>query len=197
MKGIEEQTYYEILEVSPVASVQEIEKAYERAKATYDPDSVAVYSLLTEPEVKRIRDAVEDAYRVLRNESSRQGYDRAQAQVIGDAVPCDDAEILQPLNETAGSLSFTEISFKPEDQPYRGQTLKQIREGMGIDLKSISGETKISTKMIEWIEDEVVERLPALVYLKGFLKVYSRSLGLDSQKVVEDYLTILNNGRKK
>ncbi len=196
MKGIEEQTYYEILEVSPVASVQEIEKAYERAKATYDPDSVAVYSLLTEPEVKRIRDAVEDAYRVLMNESSRQGYDRTHAQVI-DEEPCENAAVIESPREAAGSLSFTEISFKPADQPYRGQTLKQIREGMGIDLKSISGETKISTKMIEWIEDEVVERLPALVYLKGFLKVYSRSLGLDAQKVVEDYLTILNNGKKK
>jgi flagellar biosynthesis protein FlhG len=197
MKGIEEQTYYEILEVSPVASVQEIEQAYERAKATYEPESVAVYSLFTEPEVKRIRDAVEDAYRVLKNQSSRQGYDRTRVQTI-DEQSAEAASMMETSSkEPTGSLSFTEIAFKPVDEPYRGQTLKQIREGMGIDLKTISGETKISIKMIEWIEDEVVERLPAMVYLKGFLKMYARSLGLDGQKVIEGYLSFLNKGRKK
>ena len=195
MKAIEEQTHYEILEVSPVASAEEIEKAYQRAKATYDADSVAVYSLFTEPEVKRIREAVEDAYRILMKESSRESYGGTREQI--DPDPAGEALLDSEPLTGPGSLSFKEICFKPADEPYRGHTLKQLRESMGIDLKTISGETKISTKMIESIEEEAADRLPALVYLKGFLKMYSRSLGLDPQKVIEGYLSFLNKGKKK
>jgi DnaJ-class molecular chaperone len=48
MKGIEEQTCYEVLEVSPTATVKEIQRAYERAKETFHTDSLAIYSLFSE-----------------------------------------------------------------------------------------------------------------------------------------------------
>ena len=47
------------------------------------------------------------------------------------------------------------------------------------------------------IEEEATDKLPALVYLKGFLKNYARCLNLDPQKVVEEYLGSLNEGKKK
>jgi cytoskeletal protein RodZ len=50
---------------------------------------------------------------------------------------------------------------------------------------------------LEWIEEEAFERLPALVYLKGFLRSYARSLGLDSQKVIEEYLSFMEESKKK
>jgi cytoskeletal protein RodZ len=50
---------------------------------------------------------------------------------------------------------------------------------------------------LESIEEETFEKLPALVYLKGFLKSYAQSLGLDPQKVIEDYLQLLNESKKK
>jgi cytoskeletal protein RodZ len=36
-----------------------------------------------------------------------------------------------------------------------------------------------------------------LVYLKGFLKNYAQSLGLDPQKVIEDYLHSMEESEKK
>jgi cytoskeletal protein RodZ len=75
--------------------------------------------------------------------------------------------------------------------------LKQIRERMGVDLKTVSVETKISLKILQWIEEENAEQLPALVYLKGFLKGYAQCLGLDPGKVIEDYLNSLGPGKKK
>jgi cytoskeletal protein RodZ len=50
---------------------------------------------------------------------------------------------------------------------------------------------------LEWIEEEAFEKLPALVYLKGFLKSYAQSLGLDPQKVVEEYLRLIEESKKK
>jgi cytoskeletal protein RodZ len=50
---------------------------------------------------------------------------------------------------------------------------------------------------LEWIEEEAFEKLPALVYLKGFLRAYAQSLGLNSQKVVEEYIRFMGESKKK
>ncbi len=193
MKRIEEQTYYEILEVSPGASMKEIQRAYEHAKQTFDADSVAVYSLFSEDEMERIRVAVDDAYRALMDEASRKGQDVSEKR--------------EPPPEIRGTVSketFEIHPLPPKDilpdlggGHYRGKDLRKIREKMGIDLMAISAETKISPKILNAIEEETVGKLPPLVYLKGFLKAYARSLGLDPSKVIEGYLTELKEPRKK
>jgi len=58
IKGIKDQTYYEVLEVSPTATPKEIQRAYEQAKETFDVDSLAIYSLFSEEEVKEIQEAI-------------------------------------------------------------------------------------------------------------------------------------------
>jgi DnaJ-class molecular chaperone len=196
MKPIEEQTYYEILEVSPTATAKEIQKAYERAKETFHTDSLAVYSLFTEKEIEGIQAAIEEAYRVLMDEALRKRYDQSHIRTP-DSQKGEKYPEVQNAQEKKGSLSFTELSFKSGEEIYRGGTLKQVRERMGIDLKTISGETKINVKILEWIEEEAVDKLPTLVYLKGFLRGYAKSLDLDPQKVVEGYLRFLTENKKK
>jgi flagellar biosynthesis protein FlhG len=197
MKPIKDQTYYEILEVSPTATTKEIQRAYEHAKETFHADSMAVYSLFSEEEVEEIQKAIEKAFQVLMDETLRRSYDQSHFQTAGG----------QPLEGPSGppggskekrpSLSFTGLSFNVEDGPYRGKTLKQIRERMGIELQAISKETKINIKILESVEEEIFENLPALVYLKGFLKNYAQSLGLDPKKVIEDYIHSLEESKKK
>lgn len=196
MKPIEEQTYYEILEVSPTATAKEIQKAYERAKETFHTDSLAVYSLFTEKEIEGIQAAIEEAYRVLMDEALRKRYDQSHIRTP-DSQKGEKYPEVQNAQEKKGSLSFTELSFKSGEEIYRGKTLRQVRERMGIDLKTISGETKINVKILEWIEEEAVDKLPTLVYLKGFLRGYAKSLDLDPQKVVEGYLRFLTENKKK
>ncbi len=99
--------------------------------------------------------------------------------------------------ERKAYLPFSEISIDIGEGPYRGKMLKQVREKMGIELKTISMETRISLKILEWIEEENSDRLPAKVYLKGFLKGYAQCLGLDPKKVVEDYLHAMEPAKKK
>jgi len=200
MKRIEEQTYYEILEVSPNVTAKEIQKAYDHAKETFHADSLAIYSLFSEKEIKEIQGAVEEAYRVLMDEELRKGYDQSNLQTNGKGVrekPPEIHEMQGKSQEEKGSLSFTELSIDIGEVIYRGKTLKQIRERLGIDLKTISMETKISMKILEWIEEETLEKLPALVYLKGFLKAYAQVLNLDSQKVIEGYLQLFKEFKKR
>ncbi len=197
MKSIKDQTYYEILEVIPTATDKEIQRAYEHAKETFDTDSLAVYSLFSEEEVREIQSAIEEAYRVLMDGALRRSYDQSHFQTVGGQPPEKPSDAQGVSREKNPSLSFTGISFNPDEELYRGKTLKQIRERMGVELQIISKETKISVKVLEWIEEEAFEKLPTLVYLKGFLKVYAQSLGLNPQKVVEEYLHLFEESKKK
>jgi len=189
MKRIEEQTYCEILEVSPNATIKEIQRAYERAKETFHADSLAIYSLFSESEIKKIQTIIEEAYRVLMDEALRKGGGHLHSQE--PAVPewKKPSEMIEGAKEKKVSIPLLPIDA--EEEIYRGKTLQQIRERMGIDLLTISAETKINLKILEWIEEEVLEKLPTLIYLKGFLRSYAQSLGLDPQKVVEGYLKSL------
>ena len=197
MKSIKDQTYYEILEVIPTATDKEIQRAYEHAKETFHSDSLAVYSLFSEEEVREIQSAIEEAYRVLMDGVLRRSYDQSHFQTVGGQPPEKPSDAQGDSREKKPSLSFTGISFNPDEELYGGKTLKQIRERMGVELQIISRETKISVKVLEWIEEEAFEKLPTLVYLKGFLKVYAQSLGLNPQKVVEEYLHLFEESKKK
>ena len=200
MKGIKDQTYYEILEISPTATSKEIQRAYEHAKETFHADSLAVYSLFSVEEVKEIEEAVEEAYRVLMDEALRRNYNQSHFQMVqmaGEEPTETSSEARGISRERKPSLSFTGLSFNVEEGPFRGKTLKQVREGMGIDLQTISKEMKINIRILEWIEEEAFEKLPALVYLKGFLKSYAQSLGLDPPKVIEEYIRFKEESEKK
>ena len=197
IRGIKEQTYYEVLEVSPTATTKEIQRAYEHAKETFDVDSLAIYSLFSEEEVKEIQEAIEEAYRILVDEALRRSYDQSHLQAV-DRLPTEEpSEAQEASGEKKTSLSFTGLSFNSEGELYRGKALKQVRERMGVEPQTISKETKISIKTLEWIEEEAFEKLPPLVYLKGFLKSYAQSLGLDPQKVIEEYIRFMEESRKK
>jgi flagellar biosynthesis protein FlhG len=197
IKGIKDQTYYEVLEVSHTATPKEIQRAYEQAKETFDVDSLAIYSLFSEEEVREIQEAIEEAYRILIDEGLRGSYDQSHFQTVG-ALPAEEpSEAQEVSDEKRTSLSFTGLSFNGEGEVYRGKALKQVRERMGVEPQTISKETKISMKTLEWIEEEAFEKLPPLVYLKGFLKSYAQSLGLDPQRVIEEYIRIMEESKNK
>ena len=207
MKPIEEQTYYEILEVTPHATAKEIQQAYERVRETFNDDSVAIYSLFSEGEIKKIQAAIEEAYRVLLEEALRTSAAPSYIQIP------DRQKGEKPSEPGTASKEPDEIRdtrYLPVQPPavkeipggtgivdYHGRTLKQIRERMGIGLEEVSSETRVSLKTLQAIEEETFEKLPALVYLKGFLRSYAQSLGLDPVRVVDGYLRFLNERRNK
>ena len=76
IKKIDDLNFYELLEISPLASSQEVHKAYERVRRIYEPNSIALYSLFTAEETAKIRQKIEDAYRTLAYDDNRRRYDR-------------------------------------------------------------------------------------------------------------------------
>lgn len=197
MKRLEEQNHYEILDVSPDADPREIQRAYDHAKETFHTDSLAIYSLYTEQEMMRIQAAVEEAYRVLMDEALRKSYDASHSHLIKRPLKERGPEISMKRTEMKGGLSFTDLTLETGEIDYRGRSLRELREKLGMDLKTISSVTKISLKTLEAIEAEDLEHLPAPVYLKGFLKAYARMLHLDAQKLIEGYFQLFKDEKKR
>jgi len=69
-----------------------------------------------------------------------------------------------------------------------GEWLKTIREYRRIKLEEISRRTRISVHYLELIESDNYEKLPAEVYLKGFLRQLAVALGLNPDKIRKGYL---------
>ena len=76
-----------------------------------------------------------------------------------------------------------------------GENLKREREMRGIPLREISASTKINLHFLQALEDEEFDKLPGGVFNRGFIRAYSRHLGLDEQKLLGEYDLVL--GRKE
>lgn len=78
-----------------------------------------------------------------------------------------------------------------------GARLKEQREKRGITLEQISKSTKIGTRFLEALEEDHFERLPGGIFNKGFVKAYARSVGLDPDQAVIDYLAATASDQAK
>jgi cytoskeletal protein RodZ len=65
--------------------------------------------------------------------------------------------------------------------PTLGQELRKKREEQGSSLKDISLHTKISLRLLQALEDDRLDLLPELFFLKGVLRSYIRAIGADEQ----------------
>jgi transcriptional regulator with XRE-family HTH domain len=69
-----------------------------------------------------------------------------------------------------------------------GGELRAAREQQGLSLDELSARTKIGLERLKAIEDEEVDRLPPVVYLKGFVHAYAAEVGLDPSATTQRYL---------
>ena len=68
-----------------------------------------------------------------------------------------------------------------------GEKLKEARESMGITIEEAAADLKIRASQIESIEDGDKDAFKDIFYLKMFIKNYSKYLGLDYDKMVEEF----------
>jgi cytoskeletal protein RodZ len=69
-----------------------------------------------------------------------------------------------------------------------GEELRRERIIRDVSLEEISAATKISIRLLTALESSDIARLPAPVYSRGFIRAYSRHLGLDPDEMVNAYL---------
>jgi cytoskeleton protein RodZ len=68
-----------------------------------------------------------------------------------------------------------------------GSSLREARLRQELDFPELEERTKIRPKYLRALEDERFDILPAPTYVRGFLRSYAESLGLDGQPFVDEY----------
>lgn len=68
-----------------------------------------------------------------------------------------------------------------------GEKIKKLRSQYRMSLADIAKATKIQVKYLEYLENGEYQKLPAEVYVRGFLKGYARHLGLEEEAFLRLY----------
>lgn len=164
--------YFEILELSPNASLSEIRSSYLYLRALYSSDSIVTSAIAHEfPENDRqaILKQIEEAYLKL----AEFFKNKATTQEYKEKPPIANSNLKDFLDNIT---------------TFNGPALKMIREKLMVELKDIANFTKIRKQYFENIELERFEALPTEVYLRGYVVEYARYLSLDPARVADDYL---------
>ncbi len=68
-----------------------------------------------------------------------------------------------------------------------GQQLRMAREERGLTLRDLAAITRIQPSLLEYLESDRFDEMPAEVFARGFVRSCARELGLDADAVVEAY----------
>lgn len=72
-----------------------------------------------------------------------------------------------------------------------GEKLRKARLEQGITFEDVVKDTKIRARFLQALEEEDWDVFPGQVYLKGFLRSYSKYLGLNDAELLEQLKEIL------
>ena len=153
---------YDILELTPDATPQEIRSAYLRLKSSYNKDNIAHYTLFSREETEKMLNNIENAYVVLSNPEKRRTYDHSQGQnnitsessdfVFGSAMSTTSA-FAHPstptpsFSSTASPLASSSVhthvesvisdvdSIIQNEQEWGGAAIRRVREARRISLE--------------------------------------------------------------
>lgn len=196
-------SHYELLEVPPTASFEDIRRANRRIRDIYGAESVAISGLYDPASLEAVHRRLDLAYTTLMDAAKRKEYD---LELFPDGVPMPVIPPTQ-LADVSAPRAATKLDDPavltvrppmPELSPhteFSGPLLRQIREAVGVELREIAERSKIGMAYLSALEGEVFAKLPAAVYVRGFLAEYARALGLDGERVKQTYLARFRTAR--
>jgi hypothetical protein len=206
--------YYDVLEIPVGTPQEEIHSAYLRSKNAYSKDSLALYSLMTKDECEEILVTIDEAYIILSDPSKRIQYDENRglqsvqtnkdrvenimAQPNLNSVMPSTANLTnkQNIKKIVSNLKFSldyniDERFETEIEScteFTGELLQKIREYKNVDIVRMSDMTRVSKTYIKNIEAEMIENLPAKVYVRGFVYQYAKCLKLNPDLVANSFM---------
>jgi hypothetical protein len=156
-----------LLGIAADSKLVEVERAWRNLKAVYAEGSLATYGLFENDGRQQKLEELEGAFGRIARRLSR-------------------PDVAPPVSPV-GSQGKSPLQLSPAESA--GRFLRQLRESAGLSLKDVAHRTKISPMRLDQIEQEMFERLPAAVYLRGFVLEYAKVLGFPQpQEVAGLYL---------
>ncbi|MCX6126186.1 MAG: helix-turn-helix domain-containing protein [Proteobacteria bacterium] len=208
-------TYYQILNVSSGASRLMIRESYLRLKNLFQGPGDGLYGIGSADDVQRQAAELEEAFAVLNDESRRSDYDHSiavltppesnqphygQMAAFNEPPPTSFSETIQTSRSTlkviktrANRSSDPEVQGKfealmAEADLGDGAVLLKLRQMVNVSDVEIHERTKISLDYIKAMETNRFDRLPQVVYVKGFMRSYLKYLCVpNSDKILTGF----------
>ncbi len=188
-------SHYDLLEVAPTASFEDIRRANRRIRDIYGAESIAIAGLYDPAGLEAVHRRLDLAYTTLMDAAKRKEYDQElfpdgipmpltpgpSAPAGGDLMP----RVERPEVPAALRPPMPDLGPRTE---FSGAVLRQVREALGIELREVAERSKIGIAYLQSLESDAFGKLPAPVYVRGFLTEYARILGLDAERVKDTYL---------
>ncbi len=194
----ERQNLYELLEIYPGASEEEIRRAFKWIRDHFASDDLAVRGACSVDVCKEYQLQAEDAHATLIDKSRRREYDRA---AFPDGFPMQFERVYRNRTGTRDRVRRTHDSLPKvelrDDQMVDGRFLAEIRRERGIDLVDISNRAKVSKAYLMAIEEERFADLPEPVYVRGFVTEFARYLKVDPQRAAREFMIKYDAYREK
>ena len=197
MKPLSEQDHYEVLEVAPGASSEEVRRAYQLATSTYAEDSLAGYSVFEQGDASAVRERIDLAWRVLSDVETRRAYDETLGKP--ELPPAVEPAAAPPPAEVAPAPPHAPAleEFEEEGAEFDGARLRRSRLRHGLEIDDVARQTKVNPAYLRFIEEERFDDLPARVYVRGFVMSFASCVGLDPNAVAVSYLQRFDAARPK
>ena len=159
---------FRFLGLEPTSGFVEVSHACKELKALYGMGGLATYSLLSEEERSHELAGINEAYRVL------------------------TAYFTEKPHEETTTPQVDVRYYHADSGVSPAAFLRECRERDGLSLQGVAAQSKIGTDHLGNIETERYERLPAPVYLRGFIVEFARILGISNpEELTREYLRLL------
>jgi hypothetical protein len=104
-------------------------------------------------------------------------------------VPVHNIADVAPQTPTETLKSFqVETPVLTEQETVDGVFLRHLREKAGASLHDLVAITKINRRYLEALEANQLDRLPAKVYVQGFVKSIARALNIEAETITQHYM---------
>jgi hypothetical protein len=192
-----------------------------RLKSLYTTGGDALYGVAAAEDLNRHLQDLERAFDVLNDDTRRANYDRElSGNHLAVSLPSVFPERRQDVAENSISHQLTEViqtnrsvlkvtriqangtgddnlqakmlGIIEDSDVGDGSILVALRETAGVTHQEVQERTKISLEYIRSIEANQFDRLPRVVYVKGFLRSYLRYLNVpNAEKIITSYVARL------
>lgn len=95
----------------------------------------------------------------------------------------------------SGGLNTTERDFLAGNVGYDGRYLAALRQAKGVSLEQMADTTRISARYLKAIEDNAYDRLPAAVFVRGYLKEIVAVLEVPEDPFIRGYMALYSQQR--
>lgn len=156
---------WQLLGLEPGTDIVLVKRAYIERRALYESGSLATYNLLDDDERETMMGRIDAAYE----------------RIIGDNLEPAPAAVSPPP-----PMPQIQVPTGPSPDPTAepGELLHYTRLKKGLTLHQIAAETKISVQILEQIENEDFESLPAAVFVRGHVQQFARELKMSDPAAI-------------